>query len=37
LVPELQQGYEVKASESALQFAFVLLGIGLMALMILIE
>ncbi len=37
LVPELQQGCEVKASESALQFALILLGIGLMALMILIE
>ncbi len=37
LVPELQQGCEVKVSESLIQLAFILLGIGLMAMMILIE
>jgi len=37
LVPELQQGCEVKASESLIQLCFILLGIGLMALMILLE
>lgn len=37
LVPELQQGCEVKPSGSLVQLIFILLGIGLMALLILIE
>ena len=37
LMPELQQGCETKASGSLVQLMFILLGIGLMALLILIE